>query len=151
MCYMILKNTILLNDKRHIYEIENEKSNCVFLHGKKIESDRNIIEISVTDELCIITTEYPLKRFDDYSCDKSNIDAYDWNGNHMWNISEITGEKTFFFGANLNTIDFVNYCKGVDISRCNKNHKFLLCQSLDSILYIIDLDERKVVHKLQSK
>ena len=34
----------------------------------------------------------------------NNLDAYDWNGNHLWNIGDIVGDiKTCFTGATLTT------------------------------------------------
>ena len=50
----------------------------------------NIIDVSVTKNFVIVTTKY--MNPDTNKALTNNIDGYDWDGNHLWNISDIIKE-----------------------------------------------------------
>ena len=63
---------------------------------------QNVYEISITEDFIILTTESNNETI------KNNIDAYDWNGNHLWNISDIVGDlKIPYFGGTVTTKDIM--------------------------------------------
>ena len=95
----------------------------------------NVFEISITEDIVILTTEYS-------SEDKiitNNIDAYDWNGNRLWNIADIVGDSGLtFWGAVLTTAKLLELdldCKG----------PLLSCTAFDSRTFIIDINSRKLL------
>lgn len=123
-----------------------------------IESLDNIYEISITKNLLIITTEdedfrngnqhAPLTK---ESRTKNNINAYDWDGNHLWNIADIVGDiKMPFYGGNVTTKENLQGHFGVNMSNLNDSHDFYVCTS-GSRMFIIDLNDRTVSQVLATR
>lgn len=95
----------------------------------------NVFQVSITEDFVILTTE-------SYSENKiitNNIDAYDWNGNHLWNISDIVEDAGLtFWGAVLTTAKLLELdldCKG----------PLLSCTAFDNRTFIIDINNRKLL------
>ena len=127
--------------------------------NKTINFLDNILDISITKNLVIVTTEDPdfqngaqiIPWVKDHEITNNNINAYDWNGNHIWNIAEIVGNiKMCFCAGHVNSVkDFKDYY-GFMESKYNKEHDFFSCTTY-AHLYVIDLTERKLVQRLDIK
>ena len=95
----------------------------------------NVFEISITEDIVILTTEYSSED----KINANNIDAYDYNGNHLWNIADIVGDVgTAFWGAVLTTAKLLELdldCKG----------PLLSCTAFDNRTFIIDINSRKLL------
>ena len=93
--------TVLGNGRHYIIDMESDglyKLNPNWT-GNILEFKDKICKMIVTDDLLIIRTED--RDFRDGSQSASwikdnreinNVDAYDHNGNHLWNIGEIIGD-----------------------------------------------------------
>ena len=60
--------------------------------GNILEFKDKICKMIVTDDPLIIRTEDRDFRDGSQSAAWINVDAYDHNGNHLWNIGEIIGD-----------------------------------------------------------
>ncbi len=87
-------------DKKFAMEIESDNLyaiNC--LAGKNIEFLDKIREICIAEEIILIRTEDRDFRngcqsvpFVKDNREENNVNAYDWQGNHLWNIGELVGD-----------------------------------------------------------
>lgn len=81
----------------------------------------------------------------------NNIVAYDMEGKYLWNISDIAGILMFPFSngfvATKNDIDKFNFTNIKTI----EGHEYYICHTIDEACYVIDLTDKKVVHKSYSK
>lgn len=126
----------------------------------KIDSPDNICEISITSKLVIITTEHPDLRdgalqapiWSDTPWMQNNINAYDWEGNHLWNISDIVGplHLTFYGGSPACSKDVFKKYRGYLESAFEgtEGHELFSCVA-GGFLYVIDLETRKVLQVFQ--
>lgn len=152
--------SILFDNKvRKIYMRSTEKQSkllFLILDNFHLGSLDNIYEISVTPNRIIIVREdaefrdgKKIASIIKEACTVSNIDAYDWNGNHLWNIADIVGDiKMLFFGGNVVTREqFINapFAKfNIDPSLVPTDHEFYSAGT-DGRYYIIDMDTLEIV------
>jgi len=124
-----------------------------------LQSEDRIISVSVAENQVIIVTEDPgfrngatnVDSVKPYNIKENNINAYDWNGNYLWNISEIVGEINMtFFGGCVSSIsalcehlefDKQKYSEDLEIYTCTAGGK----------TYVIDLKDKKVIQTLSAK
>ena len=144
-----LFNQKLLNISADSFAVNNL---CVCSH--MIESSENIYEVSMTKDFVIITTEYTVQSKSDTLSTKiftNNIDAYDWDGNHLWNIADIIGDLHIpYFGGTVTTKDVMKNHFGFDEFKYDDSCE-LFCCSAGNHLYIIDLNCRKLVQVLETR
>ena len=128
--------------------------NHLRLRSHMIESAENIYEISITKNVVIITTEYAIQRKSNPNSTQiftNNINAYDWDGNHLWNIADIVGDlKIPFFGGTVTTKDIMKSHFGFD-EYLNDDSCELFCCYAGNHLYIVDLNCRKLVQVLETR
>lgn len=128
--------------------------NHLRLRSHMIESAENIYEISITKNVVIITTEYAIQSKSDPNSTQiftNNINAYDWDGNHLWNIADIVGDlKIPFFGGTVTTKDIMKSHFGFDEYLYDDSCE-LFCCSAGNHLYIVDLNCRKLVQVLETR
>lgn len=83
--------------------MDNFAVNNLCLCSRMIEPSENVYEISITKDFVIITAEYALQSKSDTNSTEiftNNINAYDWDGNHLWNIADIIGDlKIPYYGG----------------------------------------------------
>lgn len=115
-----------------------------FISGKSsFKTMEDIIGISATKDFVIFTKNY--SRFVD------NIDAYDWYGNHIWNIADIVGKTGIqYLGSIVTAADFLRGSFDFDESKYNKDNDLVSCSTPD-IVYIIDLTTRKIIQVFSNK
>ncbi|MBO5322852.1 MAG: hypothetical protein J6A88_01960 [Oscillospiraceae bacterium] len=93
--------------KTFAMEIESDSLyaiNC--LVGKNIEFLDKIREICIAEEIILIRTEDRDFRNGCQSVpwikdnrEENNVNAYDWKGNHLWNIGELVGDIKMAFDS----------------------------------------------------
>lgn len=119
-----------------------------------LDSLDTIYEISIAKDLLIVTTQDPDLRNsltaplikDNRSV--NNIDAYDWIGNHKWNIAELVGDiKAAFWGGALITADTASRY----LPEVNAEHEYFMCNASNDLSYIIDITERRVMQTFQTR
>ena len=104
----------------------------------------NIIDVSVTKDFIIVTTKYLNQ--DTNEAIANNINAYDWDGNHLWNISDIIKNNTLtFWGGTLMPKKIVNECDEFDDLKCQNVGELYRCISFDNHIFTIDLTNKKVI------
>lgn len=126
----------------------------VGMSGRIIESLDNIYEISITKDLVILTTEDPDFRggalqapFVKESRKVNNINAYDWEGNHLWNIADLVGDiRMAFWGGSVTTVESLKGISGFDAAKFAETdgHDLYACTA-GGFMYVIDLDDRRIV------
>jgi len=104
----------------------------------------NIIDVSVTKNFVIVTTKY--MNPDTNKALTNNIDAYDWDGNHLWNISDIIKDTDLsFWGGTVTTKKIVNEYDKIDDFKCQNSEELYCCTSFDNQIFTIDLTNKKVI------
>jgi hypothetical protein len=114
-----------------------------------------ITHISLGNDMVILQTSSPAYRKDGQTRDPNYVpnyavhnyaDAYDYNGNHLWNIAEILGDiGCGISGARICTKNLLpTDARDASI----EGHELLVCWSWYDRRYIIDLDDRKVIHEM---
>ncbi|MBE6664826.1 MAG: hypothetical protein E7603_01215 [Ruminococcaceae bacterium] len=148
---------ILTNGKKLSFETESNglyRLNCL---SNIIETQDNISEILVTEDLVILRTEDRDFRNgalqapwikDDRRI--NNINAYDWNGRHLWNIGDIVGDiKMAFNGctvtSNANLVD-----TGELVAENSHSKNLLICVA-GGYRFIIDPVKKTILSKTNGK
>ena len=152
---MFIRTRILIDKKilsLQLDVLDAYKINCL---NYLLEFPDKITDISITKDLIIIITEDRDFRegADDIqfvkNCRKTNnINAYDWQGNHLWNIGEIIGDvQMACFGGGVTTSELLENA-GICLDVLyNGEHNLYSC-SVGGVLYVIDLNDRKILSKL---
>ncbi len=144
-----LKNNKILSIRTELHTAMK----TFYLNNRIFESLDNIYEISITDDLIIVTTDAPEFRNGESSApvhseprkEKNNITAYDWNGTPVWNISDIIKDMDMvFWGGQVVTHDILQD-KSIQFDcDCPPTHELFTC-SAGGYLFVIDLNTRKVI------
>ncbi|MBO5019531.1 MAG: hypothetical protein J6D52_02580, partial [Clostridia bacterium] len=98
---------VLINGEILTLSINTDITKRVGFNKEIIRLEDDIINISITRNIVIIVTEDPDFRNDlnqvdfvkPYKIKKNNINAYDWEGHYLWNISDIVGEIDMAFSG----------------------------------------------------
>ena len=155
---MSLKISVLIDQKVLSITTDISYFKKIYMQTHILEPLDHIYEVSITKDLLIITTEDPDFRNGNLQAPPikeerltNNINAYDWGGNHMWNIADIVGDiKMSFFGGSVCTKKSFNSYWGFNASRVKNDHELFSCTAGD-YLYIIDLTDKKFIQKLDAK
>jgi len=80
---------------------------------------------------------------------ENNIDAYDWDGNHVWNIADLLGpQRMSFWGGVVMTKEMVERSTNVILPEACEGHD-LYGAHIGGSMYVIDLsDGNKIVAKV---
>ena len=150
---MNFRINVLIDQRVLTFDMDVSFLKKIYMKTHVLEPLDQIYEMSITKDLLILTTEDPAFRNENLQEDRStnNIDAYDWNGNHVWNIADIVGDiKTPFFGGSVSSQELLKSHWGFDASKVKKHHELFSCTAGD-YLYVIDLTDKKLIQKLQTK
>ena len=114
-----------------------------------------IDDISLANNMVILQMSSPAYRKNAWTTDPDYVpnyavynyaDAYDYKGNHLWNIAEILGDiGCGISGARICT---KNLLPADARDAYIEGHELLVCWSWYDRRYIIDLDDRKVIHEM---
>lgn len=150
---------ILLDQKIMHISADNIAINNLCLCSHPIDPSGGVYEISATKDLVILTTEYAVQSNSDtvetsaaaYDIFTNNINAYDWNGRHLWNIADIVGDLNIpYFGGTVTTKDLLKSHFGFDESKYDDSSE-LFCCSAGNRLYVIDLNCQRLVQVLETR
>jgi hypothetical protein len=156
--YMSIEIYALVNQKVASFRVNGSSVHELGMYAHILKSLDVIYQVSISKDYLIVTTEDPSVRSGrwDPSFPKdrptNNINAYDWSGNHQWNIAEIVGDiKASFWGGTVTTKDLIANHAGIDTSKIDENHEFYCCTATNSYLYLIDLTDRRLIQIVQTK
>lgn len=154
---MVLRISVLINQERLSFSIGDVKdAKQIAMYAHILESSDRICDISITKDYLIVTTEYPdpqntasaplIKK----NQSTNNINAYDWMGNHIWNIGEIIGDCNVpFSGGTVTTKD--SLISDIDASKISQDHEYYICFSKNNYKYIVDLTTKELVQRVHSR
>lgn len=145
------------NNKKFIMEIESNglyAINCLL--GKNVEFLDKILDICITDDFLLVRTEDRDFRNGCQSAswlkenrEENNINAFDWQGNHLWNIGELVGDiKMAFDGITHITSSKANIELGTDIE---SDSQYLFKCVSGGFAFIIDAQNKKMLYKISGK
>ena len=151
MKHQITVYTIVGNECREV-AFWTDKANEIGIGGVKISVPDNICIVSFTKKTVILVTDSPrFKSSPNYTPDYNVncVNAYDYNGNHLWNIAEIIGnvESNICYGHVCST----DYLTAESKDLHTEGHELFVCWDSNEIRYLIDLDEKKVIHKMMTR
>ena len=146
--------TILIDDKRLHFESKLDDLYQISVMYHFIDFADRITEISITKDYIIVTTEdrdfrtgathVPVEK-DDRRI--NNIDAYDWEGNHLWNIGDIVGDiKMSFFGGQVVTAK--QLCAYNVLENMDEVPSVLYSCVAGGFLFIIDPIQKRLIKKI---
>ena len=152
-----VKTEIQVDGKKLSYETESNGLYHINCLSNVINVQDKIIEILVTKDMIIILTEdrdlrNGARQAPIYKDDRqiNNIDAYSWNGQHLWNIGEIVGDiKTPFTGSALILNDEL-VDKGVLNVENEYSFDLLVCCA-GAYQFTIDPVNKKIISKISGK
>ena len=148
--------TVVNKDKKLTIEIESTALytlNCGLC--KMLEFSDKIIKVSISDGILLILTEdrdfrngaqqAPVLK-DNRAI--NNIDAYDWQGNHLWNIGELVGDIKMQF-------DGFHHISAKDVKlhyevKCAPSHN-LYASISGGQEFIIDSKKQKLLYRIAGK
>lgn len=149
---------VLLNGKRIEFGVKSIEGLSALCIRKDviipIKSADDICGINITNDLIILTKKdrvyrngKKLLREDDFGeRGVNNIEAYDWDGNLVWNIGDIVGDiKKPFFGCNVVTGEMIKDNSTIKISESSSTHDLLICNA--GWLFVIDLKTNELLGK----
>ena len=142
-----IKTEFLTNGQKLSFELPSDglyQLNCLS-HSHIIHTADKILEIFIIKDMIMILTEdrdfrNGASQTPIYKDDRqiNNINAYDWNGNHLWNIGNIVGDiKTPFTGAVLSAEE-------------SEKGEFLICFA-GAYRFVIDPIRKTVISKTSDK
>lgn len=143
--------TIIGDWKKYYFDIESEGLYRINPNwtGRILDFPDKITKICITEDMLVIQTQD--RDFRD-GCQSAswvkdnrqinNVDAYDHNGNHLWNIGSIIGDiKIQIDGFSYITADQAKIKYGVEVH----NRKNLFCCTAGGFLMIIDGTQQKML------
>ena len=145
--------TVTKDGKKFSSEIETEglyKLNCTF--GKSIEMLDKITVICISDGILIIRTEDRDFRDGRQTApiikdnrEENNINAFDYQGNHLWNIGEIVGDIKMQFDS-ITHLSVEEAKKQYEIN-CKTTSNLFKCIS-GGFVFVIDANDKKLLLKV---
>ncbi len=153
----------MINDKHTSFSLstDNILPNAIIFPQNKTLDFKKISNISIIENIIVIvecdlnfnpvTDQTMLRK-------KNNISAIDWEGNYLWNISDIVGPlKIPFMSGNLwsksQFDEFLNgslYKYSTKSSEYTQGHSIYICNTV-SCGYIIDLNDKKILYTYPCK
>ena len=149
---------VLLNGKRVKFGVKSAEGLFALCIRKDvnipIKSQDGIYEINITNDLIILTKKdrayrngFKLLREDDFGeRSVNNIEAYDWDGNLVWNIGDIIGDvKKPFYGCSVATAEMIKDNSAIKIPESAATHDLLICNA--GWVFVIDLKTNELLGK----
>ena len=149
---------ILINGEVLTLSINTNIIKQIGFNKEILQVEDGINSVSVTGNMVIVVTEDPDFRngatnvnfVKPYNIKKNNINAYDWDGNYLWNISDIVGEINMVFSAGcVSSLSELSNHYGFDQRKYNADLEIFVCTA-GGKLYVIDLKEKKVIQTLMA-
>lgn len=142
---MICTLSFILNDELLFLELDADNYlNGLHINCHPLKEKEHITEVVVGENIVII-------KQDPYYEGGNNINAYDWQGHHLWNIADIVGERNRMYdGGNICPMRTLETRWGFIPEKYSAGHTFYNCVSGGNA-YIIDLQDRNVVQVLHDQ
>ena len=148
--------SVITEDKKFTMEIESaglHAINCCL--SRNLQFLDNVIKICISDDILLVLTEDRDFRdgalnapFIKDNREVNNIDAYDWQGNHLWNIGDWVGDiKMSFDGFTHISAKAAKKNYGVN---CFASKNLYACLS-GGFVFIIDSKKQKMLYKIAGK
>ena len=139
-------------DKKFIMELESDNLCAINCLAGKVEFLDTIRDICIAEEIILIRTEDRDYRngcliapFVKNNREENNVNAYDWAGNHLWNIGELVGDiKMAFDGISHITPAEAKREFGIKVKR---NARCLFRCVAGGFVFVIDAESRKMLCK----
>lgn len=132
--------TILIDDKRLRFESKLDDLYQISVMHHFIDFADRIMELSITKDYIIVVT---LPR----GYKGNNINAYDWEGNHLWNIGDIVGDINIsFLGGQVVTAKQLNEPNCLE--SIDEVPSILYSCVADGFLFIIDPIQKRLIKKI---
>ena len=119
---------------------------AIYINDKLISYPRKIINFSISSDKVFLVWIDPSDEPIDYI--NNNVEAYNFEGELLWNIYDIIG-KAWPFG-NVNVYDAETIIEQVEFVNPNmiiKNHEYLVCYNVYERRYIIDITQNKLIQE----
>ena len=148
---------VINESKKFVFEIESDNLYAITcLAGKNVKFLDRIREICIVDEIVLIRTEDRDFRngcqsasFIKDNREENNIYAYDWQGNHLWNIGSIVGDiKMPFSGISCVFKSMVENEFGIILSDASST--LVICIA-GGFIFIVDPINNKMLYKTSGK
>ena len=135
---MICTVSFTLNNELLSLELDAaDYLNGLHINCHPLKKKGHITEVTVGENIVII-------KQDAYYEGEDNINAYDWKGNHLWNIAEIVGGKRKYSGGFMSSLQTWQNASGFDLTKYKMGHSLYTCIS-EGFAFVIDLEDKKVV------
>lgn len=146
----------VFNDVLREVSVATEDLKEILLFDKKITTLDRIYRISFAKNMVIIETGSPENRYSPKPNPEyvpnygvcNYINAYDYEGNHLWNIAEIIGDVGSGVGGHICS---TKYLLGESKEAYIEGHELFVCWNAFGMRYLIDLDEKRVIHKMMTR
>ena len=137
----MVRVTILIDGKRLHFESKLDDLYQISVMHHFVDFADRITEISITkDYIIVVTLPRDCKTND-------NINAYDWDGNHLWNIGDIVGDiKIPFCGGQVVTAKQLNEPNCLE--SIDEVPSVLYSCVAGGFLFIIDPIQKRVIKKI---
>ena len=120
----------------------------IFINGKMInmEQGHDITNVSITkDKVFVLFTIQDGCTFDELP--RNNIFIYDFDGNFLCNIGDITGETWPFSAIRINSAKTIKNEPLTDSLTTIDGHEYLVCLTYGNLRFIVDITDMKLIHK----
>ena len=123
--------------------LEGMHINCV-----PLKKEEHITEITIGENIVIVHQ-------DAYYEGGDNINAYDWQGNYLWNIADIVGIKGQKY-SNSTIISFEELKENLEFDskkepeKYQQGHTLCFC-TCEGNAYVIDLHDKQVLQVLHNQ
>ena len=146
---------VLIDQKTRHISTNNLGIKELSICGHRLKSSANVYEVSITKDYVIVTTQETVRKrsilFNTRPEYRTSINAYDWEGNHMWNVTDIIGNtEMHIWGGTVSTKELLKGHPDFDELKCDDNCE-LYCCTADSREFIINLSNLKVIQVLETR
>ena len=145
-----------MRDKKFVMEIESDNLSAINCRAGKVEFLETIRDICIAEEIILIRTEDRdfrngclIAPFVKENREENNVNAYDWSGNHLWNIGELVGDiKMAFDGITHITPTEAKREFGI---KAKRNARCLFRCVAGGFVFVVDAESRKMLFKAAGK
>lgn len=142
----------VVNDECREVTFWTEEAKTIGIGGINLSVSDHISIVSLTKNAVTLLIDSPRFRHapgyvPDYA--SNCVDAYDYEGKHLWNIAQIIGNV----GSNIccGHVCSTKFLMGDAKDRYIEGHELFVCWDSNDIRYLIDLDEIRVIHKKMTR
>ena len=145
-----LQIDMLINNKITTIDTDAMGVDNLCINKQIIAIPDRVYRVSITSKLIIVLAESAAFRNGAETASKetvskhsNTINAYDWNGKLLWNITDIVGDiDSYMVGGHLCTDDVFQEW---NCDKRVKGHDLYACYDWDGRRYLIDLLDRSVL------